>query len=156
MSRAVDAERIEAWIDEDLVESVERMPDEMAEFNFVVEMSNIRVHVVRRAPDGPVIVGQQIAYDDAIRSRIAGLPETDRNDLVARVRELLTDSSVIYGFHDEHGANVRFQDVERIFVERRIYPDALSQHALMDGLVDVWKVVRYLDDLPTLLGSAEG
>lgn len=155
MSHTVTADEIRRWIDDELVDDVERVSDEMAEFNFVIEMSNILVHVVRRQPDGPVIVGQQLEYGDDIRSRIRDLTAADRNDLVARIREVLTNSPVIYGFHDEHGANVRFEDVHRVLVEYRLYPDGLTRHALMSGLVDVWKVVHYLDDVPTLLGSVE-
>jgi hypothetical protein len=155
MVENVDAEQIHRWIDDDLVENVEQVPDEAAEFNYAIEMSNILVHVIRRQPSGPVIIGQQIEYGEDIRSRIRDLPESDRNELVARIRELLTEVPVVYGFHDEHGENVRFRDMKQIFLEYRIYPDALGQHALMSGLVDVWKAMRYLDDIVTLVDSVE-
>lgn len=155
MSETIDAEQIRQWIDDDLVEEIEAVPDNAAEFNFVIEMSNILVHVIRRDPAGPVIIGQQIEYGDDIRSRIRNLPESDRNELVARIRELLTEVPVVYGFHDEHGDNVRFKDMKQIFLEYRIYPDALGQHTLMSGLVDVWKAMRYLDDIVTLIDSVE-
>ncbi len=156
MTREITAERIRSWIDDELVENVDRMPDDAAEFNYVVEMSNVFVHVVRREPDGPILVGQQIEYGDEIRSRIREMDPSDRNDLVARIRETLTAAPVVYGFHDEYGNNVRFADVYRVFLEHRIYPDAASQQMLMSGLVDVWKVMRYLDDIVTLMGSVEG
>lgn len=156
MTRDVGPEQIRAWIDDDLVGSVDRMPDEAAEFNYLVDMSNILIHVLRREPGGPVLVGQQIEYDDGIRSRIRSMDEADRHDLVARVRETLTAAPVVYGFHDEHDNNVRFVDVHRVFLEHRIYPDGLSQQSLMAGLVDVWKALRYLDDIVTLIGSVEG
>lgn len=155
MSEPVDADQIRRWIDDDLVENVEPVPDEGAEFNFAIEMSNVLVHAIRRQPDGPVIVGQQIEYGDDIKAQIRDLPESDRNELVARIRELLTEVPVIYGFHDEQGNNVRFEDVHQILIEHRIYADELSQHALMNGLVDVWKAMRYLDDIVTLIDSIE-
>jgi len=155
MDETVDAERIGAWIDPDLVEDFESYPDAAAEFNFAVEISNLLVHVIRREPDGPVLIGQQIEYGNDLRSQIQGLSAAERNELVARIRETLTASSVLYGFHDEQGQNVPFDDVYRIFVEHRIYPDALNQHALMSGLIDVWKVMRYLDDMVTLVESVQ-
>jgi hypothetical protein len=155
MTRDVSPEQIRAWIDDDLVGSVDQMPDEAAEFNYMIDMSNIVIHVLRREPGGAVLVGQQIEYDDEIRSRIRSMDESDRNDLVARVRETLTAVPVIYGFHDEHDNNVRFADVHRVLLEHRIYPDGLSQQSLMSGLVDVWKALRYLDDIVTLIGSVE-
>jgi hypothetical protein len=155
MAKSINAEQVRSWIDDELVEDVDQMPDNAAEFNLTIEISNMLIHVIRRQPEGPLLVGQQIEYGDEIRSRIRGLSETDQNDLVARIRETLTTVPVVYGFHDEHGNNVRFGDMYRIFIEHRIYPDAMDQHTLMSGLVDVWKAMRYLDDIVALIDSVE-
>jgi hypothetical protein len=155
MASQIDAERVADWIDGELVGEVERVPDEAAEFNFTVDVSNILVHVVRRDPAGPLVVGQQIEYDEDIRARIQRLSDAERNELVARIRETLTAVPVIYGFHDAQGTNVRFGEVQRVLVEHRIYPDAFGQDALMTGLIDVWKALRYLDDLPGLIDAVQ-
>jgi hypothetical protein len=155
MAKPINAEQVRSWIDDELVEDVDRIPDDAAEFNFTIEMSNILIHIIRRQPEGPLLIGQQIEYDDEIRSRIRKLSEAEQNDLVARIRETLTTVPVVYGFHDEHDNNVRFRDMYRIFLEHRIYPDAMDQHTLMSGLVDVWKAMRYLDDIMALIDSVE-
>jgi hypothetical protein len=154
MSDRIDADTIRGWIDEDLVNEVEAVLDPEAEFNFTVEMSNILLHVIRRRRDGPLLIGQQIEYGDEIRSRIQGLSAAERTDLLARVRETLTATPGIYGFHDRQGNNVRFEEVSRILLEYRLYPGAINQDALMTGLVGVWKALRYLDDIVTLIDSA--
>ena len=156
MTQSLDSEQIRAWLDDELVSSVEEIPDEAAVFNVAVEMSNLVVHVVRRQPDGPLVVGQQIEYGPDIRERIQGMAPADRNDLVARIRETLTAAPVVYGFHDPQGTNVRFAEVHRVLVERRLYPDAAGRQTLMDALVEVWKTMRYLDDIVTLIEAAEG
>lgn len=148
-------EQVRAWIDDDLVEEVERVPDEAAMFNYTVRMSGIFLHVVQRRPDGPLIVGQQLEFSGEIRDRIVGMAESDRDALVARLREALMEVPVVYGFQDEQGANVAFRDVERVLVEARVYPGGASQQALMDRLVAVWKALRYLDDVWGLLEYAE-
>jgi hypothetical protein len=155
MSADVTPRRIQEWIDDDLVEDMGTVTDEHAMFNVLVDMSNIRIHVLRRDPDGPILVGQEIEYDEAIQDRIRELDESARNALLADVRETLTMSPVVYGFTDAEGQNVRFQDLNRIFVESRIYPDGLDQQMLMDRLVAVWKVLRYLDDLVTMIDALE-
>lgn len=155
MTEEITAETIRGWIDDDLVASVERMPDDAAEFNFTVEISNILIHIIRRQPGGPILVGQEIEYGDDIRLRIQQLSEADRNALVARIRETFTPLPVVYGFRDEHGNNVRFGDVHRIFLESRIYPDALGQNILMNRLIDVWKAMRYVDDIVGLIDAVE-
>ena len=155
MGKSIDSAQVRDWIDNELVGNVEQIPDEAAEFNFAIEMSEMLIHIIKRRQDGPLLIGQQIEYDDEIRSRVRSLSEADRNDLVARIRETLTTVPVVYGFHDEHGNNVRFGDMYRIFLEYRIYPGAMSQHVLMQGLVDVWKAMRYLDDIVALIDSVE-
>lgn len=155
MPSTIDSDQVRAWLDDELVTAVDRVPDEAAVFNLAVDVSNLVVHVVRRQPDGPLVVGQQIEYGEELRSRIRNMADGDRNDLVARIRETLTTAPVVYGFHDEQGNNVRFADVHRVLVERRLYPDAVTRQTVMDALVDVWKTMRYLDDVVTLIDSVE-
>lgn len=155
MDDQITADTVREWIDDDLVDTVEKYPDEAAEFNFTIEISNLLVHVLRRQPGGPILIGQEVEYGAEIRSDIQNLSESSRNELVARVRETLNASPVIYGFHDEQGTNVRFEELQRIFVEQRIYSDALGQHALMMGLIDTWKVLRYVDDIVTLIDAVK-
>ncbi len=147
-------EQVRAWID-DLVEEIERVPDEAAVFNFTVRMSGIFLHVVQRQHGGPLIIGQQLEFSKEIRTRIAEMAEDNRDTLVARLREALMEVPVVYGFQNEQGANVAFRDVERVLVEARVYSDGASQQALMDRLVAVWKALRYLDDVWGLLEYAE-
>lgn len=62
---------------------------------------------------------------------------------------------MVYGFQDQARNNVRFEELSRIFLEHRIYPHAADQHVLMTGLIGVWKAMRYLDDIVSLLDSVE-
>lgn len=156
MADRINATTVREWLDDDLVQTVERTGDPAAEFNLLLEMSNLTIHVIRRRPDGPVLVGQEIAYDEEIRTRIQQLPSTDRDELVARVRETLTAVPVVYGFTDADGVNVPFQELHHIFLECRIYSDELTQGRLMERLVDVWKAMRYLDDLVRLIDAVKG
>lgn len=153
MPPELTATEIKDWIDDDLVESIEQTPDEHAEFNLLIEMSNILLHVIRQRPGGPVLIGQEIEYSEDITQRITDLPAPAKNDLVARIRETLTMTPVVYGFRDTRGNNVRFEEMSRIFLEARIYPDGLSQQSLMHTLIAVWKSLRYLDDIVTLIDA---
>lgn len=155
MTSEIGVDQVYNWIDEELVDNVDQVPDEEAIFNFAIEMSNIIIHVVRRTPTGPLIVGQQIEYDDQIRSRIQELSQAEKSDLVTRIRETLTTVPGVYGFHDKRGNNVKFEDMHRVFLEHRIYSDAIEQQALNSSLIDVWKALRYLDDIMSLMDSVE-
>ncbi|MFC7045143.1 DUF2299 family protein [Halobacteriaceae archaeon GCM10025711] len=155
MPTDIDEVQVRDWIDDELVEGVEAVPDDAAVFNLTVQMSGMLVHVIKRQPSGPLVVGQEIAFDDDIQNRIQGLASAPRGDLVTRVRETLMDVPGVYGFVDEQGTNVAFEDVSRVFLEYRVYPDEADQQTLMEGLVGVWKGLRYLDDIWTLIDSVE-
>jgi hypothetical protein len=152
----VTPEQVHEWIDTDLVEGVDPVTDEHAVFNFLVQMSGVFVHVVRREPGGPLIVGQDLEFDDRIRSRIGEMAPSKRGELLARIREALMADPVVYGFQNEGGESVAFEEVHHVFVERRLYPDAVTEGALMDALVGVWKAIRYLDDVWSLMDAIEG
>lgn len=155
MARDIQSSQVRAWIDEDLVEEVEEVPDEMAVYNFTVRMSGMFIHVIKRGQEGPLIVGQQIEFDDQIRTRIREMDDASRGELLARIREALMEIPVIYGFQDENDQNVAFEELHHIFLEHRIYPDEADQQAVMDGLVSVWKGLRYLDDIWALMDAVE-
>ena len=112
------------------------MPDASAEFNLAVELSGLVIHIIKRHSDGPLQIGQEMEFGDTIRTRIREMEDQKRDRLVARIREALMEVPVIYGFQDAQGTNVRFQAMERIFIERRLYGD-LTQQALMDALTAV-------------------
>jgi hypothetical protein len=149
----VSAQQVLSWLDEDLVEA-EEVEDRTAEFNVAARVSGIVVHVVKRKQGGALQVGQRIEFDERIREGIRAMDERERDDVVARVREALMSAPVIYAFQDEADENVAFRDVHSILVERRLYGEPGPQE-LMDAVVDVWKALRYLDDLPRLVGVAE-
>lgn len=155
MADRITEDTVREWVDRELVESIDTMPDPQAEFNVLVEMSNIMIHIIQREPGGPILIGQEIEYDDGIRSRIQELSESDRAELVSRIRETLTTVPVVYGFTDETGTNVRFEELQRIFLECRIYPGHIDQQTVMARLVDVWKAMRYLDDIVTIMDAIE-
>lgn len=156
MGTDIEPSRVREWIDEELVEEVEQVEDPMAEFNFTLRMSGIFLHVIKRQPGGPLIVGQQMEFDDEIRGRINELPGGERGELLARIREALMQVPVVYGFQNAADENVAFDEMHHIFVEHRIYPDEATQQAVMDGLIAVWKAMRYLDDIWSLMDGIEG
>jgi hypothetical protein len=147
-------DQILEWVDDELVDEIEEVPDASAEYNYAIEMSGLVIHIIKRDPEGSIQVGQEIEFDDKIRSRIQEMAEPRRDELVAQIRETLMETPILYGFQDIHGENVRFGEMDRIFLERRLYGD-IDQQALMDALIGVWKSLRYLDDIWRLIESVE-
>lgn len=156
MSNGISEATVREWIDDDLVAGVESMTDEHAEFNLVVQLSGIMVHLIRRRDGGPLLVGQQIEFDDEIRRRLGALSPDERAELLGRVRRALMETGIVYGFRNQRGENVSFEEMHHVFLERRVYPDSASQQAVMDALIEVWKTLRYLDDMPELIDRVAG
>jgi hypothetical protein len=155
MAKQISEATVREWIDDELINTVQDVPDPEAEFNLLVDMSNLAIHIIRRQSAGPILIGQEISYNDEIKTRIKEMVASDRDELVARIRETLTAVPVIYGFTSSDGVNVQFEELDHIFLESRIYADELTQGQLMMRLLDVWKAMRYLDDLPRLIEAIE-
>lgn len=156
MAAAPDLAQVRRWLDDRQFESVEQVADATAEFNLRVVYSGMPVHVVRNRPGGPLVVGGQVGLDDDVRSTFRALPEFDVRQLQARVREQLTGGPTLYYFLDDRDRNVPFEDLDRIRVERYLYPDGASQHALMDAVFGVAKQLFYLNDaINTLVENVE-
>jgi hypothetical protein len=146
MTDDITADRIRDLIDKELIEGTDQVPDASAEYNFAIEMSGLVLHIIKRRPGGPLQVGQEIEFDNEITSQIRQMPDSQRDRLVAQIREALMETPIIYGFQDADGANVRFREMDRIFIERRLY-GSVDQQTLMDALIAVWQALRYLDDI---------
>lgn len=148
--------QVREWLDVDRLERVEEVPDRAAEFNVRVVFSGMSVHVVKNRPFGPVSVGGQVEITPDVRPAFRDLPAFDQYQLEARIREQLTAGPVLYYFLDETGDNVAFEDVHLIRLERLIYPDGASQHALMSAVFTVAKQLFFLDEsIDTLIENVE-
>lgn len=156
MSNGISKATVREWIDDDLVAGVESITDEHAEFNLIVQLSGMMIHVIQRRDGGPLLVGQQIEFDDEIRQRLGALSPNERAELLGQIRRALMETGVVYGFRNQRGENVSFREMHHVFLERRVYPNSASQQVVMDALIEVWKTLRYLDDMPELIDRVAG
>ena len=148
--------QVREWIDDGRVERVETVSDPVAVFNLRVVFSGLPIHVVKNRPYGPLSVDGQVQVGSNGRPTFQDLPNFDRRQLEARVREELTGGPVLYYFLDQQGDNVPFEDAHVIRLERLLYPDGVSQHALMNAIFEVAKQLFFLDaSIDTLVENVE-
>lgn len=126
---------MQAWIDADLVESVELFTDETAVFDFLLEMSNLQIHVLCRDHNGPVSLDQQLSHDHDIRNGTRSLSGTDHSDLISRIKDALMMTLIIYSFYDQWGTSIHFSQLHRVFLNRYTRPGAVTQHNVMNSLI---------------------
>lgn len=138
--------QVRQWVDATRVEHVEEIPDPVATYNIRVVYSGMPIHVVKNRRYGPLSVGGQVEVTPDTRPTFRDLPEFDRHQLEARIREQLTGGPVLYYFLDEGGDNVPFEEAHVIRLERLLYPDGASQDALMCAIFEVAKQLFYLSE----------
>lgn len=67
-----------------------------------------------------------------------------RRRLKTEIESVLTNAPGIFNYQDFEGENCAFEDAVSISLEYRIYPDGLSQHELINGVVGIANALRYV------------
>lgn len=69
----------------------------------------------------------------------------DRRRLKTEIEAVLTNTPGIFNYQNRTGENCKFEEARSIELEYRIYPDGLSQHELITGIVSIANALRYVD-----------
>lgn len=67
-----------------------------------------------------------------------------RRRLKTEIESVLANAPGVFNYHDFDGENCAFEDALSISLEYRIYPDGLSQHELINGVVGIANALRYV------------
>lgn len=141
----ISAEQVEAWLDDNVVNDVKRGSDEATEFNIRLKLSRLPLHIIKEDTWGPIrIVGKNGFDTDRTRALITD--DDKRRELLASIGPVLAATPGFYTFLDEDDSSCEFAKARFIQLEHRIYPDAASQQALMEGLMGVATAMRYIQN----------
>ncbi|NHN48070.1 hypothetical protein G9464_10725 [Halostella sp. JP-L12] len=154
MTQDIDKQTVRNWIDDDLVQRIEDVTDGDEAYNYLVQVSGMNFHIGRVRGTGPISVASTIEFDP---ETVALLMEREekRRDLLTRFERVLTIAPGWYTFLDGAGnPGCNFTEMRSIRLEYRIYPDGASQHALMNGLIDMANALVFLRDVMTSLAEA--
>lgn len=150
------AMNIDLWLqNSEYVEDYDREVNWKGYYTYDVEMATthqeITIHMTRRG--GPVRI---VAVEEIGVGKLANLvPEEDlelserlrhdqrRRDLQTQLEALLSNTRGTYNFLDDDQKPCQMIDMRYIGIDYRIYPDAFSQHELMNGLLDIDRALRY-------------
>lgn len=127
--------QIRDWLDPDVVERVQSQSDGNV-FNLNVVISGLNVTVLKPREDGPVaIIARMTPGPEALASLIDR--RSDRQHLQNLLGSVFTNSPGAYNFLDSDGNPCGFDELHTLEIHYRIYPNELSQHSLMNGLLDI-------------------
>ncbi|SIR15093.1 hypothetical protein SAMN05421858_1611 [Haladaptatus litoreus] len=145
MGEHISSEQVEEWLDEDVVQDVQRVSDDETEFNFQLRLARLPLHIIKEETWGPLRLVSKNAFDT---DRTMELKQDDRSrqELLARIGPVLAATPGFYTFLDEEGISCDFAEAHSIQLEHRIYPDGASQQATMEGLMNLATAVRYLQN----------
>jgi hypothetical protein len=143
MTQDIGQSQIRDWLDDDLLEQIERVESREVEYNFRIVLSGLSIHVIKRQQGGPIIITSTVMFSEA---GVSELSDSQQNHLMAQLQTVLTNAPGFYLFKDSDLETVDFEDMEGIEIQHRVYPDEASQHLTMNGIIDVMRVLVYTRD----------
>lgn len=145
-----DPEMIESWIDDELVESIERTDTDEDVFRFSVVFDD-ELELRQETEGGPLIVEAEYEFRDERRTAL--LADEDLNQTyVTNVVKILTDAPGFYQYFGPDGeVGVRIGNADVVRIHHRIYPDGATQQTLMASLIDIVVAMVSIRDLSDML-----
>ena len=154
MTRHVSEAQVRHWLDQTAIRGVTAHTDEETAFNLQVELSRLPVHVIKDEEFGPVRIVGRSGFDTE-RTKDLLRDDQRRSELLQYVGPMLAATPGFYTFLDPDGAACQLREAETVQVEYRIYPDAASQQALMDGIMSIATSMRYVRNVVAAIGARE-
>jgi hypothetical protein len=141
------AVQIDTWLKtSDYVADYERNVSRDGTYRFDVELEGSdtepTVHMVRRG--GPIRI---VATEEISPDKLLMLLERDRNrrQLQTQIEAVLANVRGSYSYLDANGESCSIEEMRKIGLEYRIYPDGLTQHEFMNALLDIERAVTYVN-----------
>lgn len=130
-----EEDEIRELLDPDVVEKVQSLDDGNV-FNLNIVVSGLNINIMQHQPEGPVVVISQITPGaDTLANLIDR--DADRKHLQNLVGSVFTNTPGVYNFLDMDGNPCGFDEMHTLQIQYRIYQDALSEHTLMNGVMDI-------------------
>lgn len=141
----ISADQVEKWLDDRVVQDVERTTDNAAEYSIQCRLSHIPLNVIKEDTWGPLRVVGRAAFDTERTAAVIADPD-QRYELLARIGPAFAATPGFYTFLDEEETSTEFPNVDSIQFEHRIYPDGATQQELMSGLMAIATAIKYVQN----------
>lgn len=136
---------VEGWLQQlpaEVITNVEQIPDNSAQFNFIVETGSLNVNVALPERDGPLLIGTQATLGGDLIDAV----HEQRTRFFAEIEAVLTNAPGIYAFTDENGDSVSNEEFTTVTLRYWVYPDGATQHSVVNGILDILSAVSYVRD----------
>lgn len=141
----ISADQVEKWLDDRVVQDVERTTEKEAEFSVQCRLSHIPLNVIKEDTWGPLRIVGRAAFDTERTAAVIENPD-QRRELLERIGPIFVGIPGFYTFLDEEQSSTEFPNVDSIQFEHRIYSDGASQQELMSGLMALATAIKYIQN----------
>lgn len=142
----ISADQVERWLDDRVVQEIERTAENAAEFSIRFRLSHIPLNVIKEDTWGPLRIVGRAAFDTERTAAVIADPD-QRRELLARVGPVFAATPGFYTFLDAEESSTNFPNVDSIQFEHRLYPDGASQQELMSGLMAIATAIKYVQNV---------
>ena len=146
----VEPDTIEEWIDDELVESVERVDTDEDVFRYSIVFDD-EIEIRQETEGGPIIVEANYEFRDERRTAL--LADEDLcYTYVTNVVKILNDAPGFYQYFGPNGeVGVRIGNADVVRIHHRIYPNGATQQELMGSLTNIVISMISIRDLSDML-----
>lgn len=142
----ISADQVEKWLDDRVVQDVERTTENAADFSIQCRLSHIPLNIIKEDTWGPLRVVGRAAFDTERTAAIIENPD-QRRELLSRIGPVFAATPGFYTFLDEEETSTEFPNVDSVQFEHRIYSDGASQQELMSGLMAIATGIKYIQNV---------
>lgn len=147
MTAKIRSTRIEDWLDEDILETIEEVPDPNVDFNFYVRYMSQPAHVVHPHNEDKIVVNTNYDFSVEFLSNFIDRPDHEKDEFLARLQSILTNSAASYFFlTDDDEPCGYLGEWQKLRLREMIYPDGMNQDRLMNSIFDISETRIFVAD----------
>lgn len=137
--------QVQAWLDDRVVHEAKHTSGDDTEYEIQLQLSRLPLNIIKEDTWGPIRIVGKDSFDTAQSKAILENPQS-RQELLTRIGPVLAATSGFYTFLDNENRTTELAGMHSIQLEHRLYPNELTQQALMSSLMDIATAMRYIQN----------
>lgn len=134
-------EKVKEWVDKELIQEVHEVDHKgMYEFSLYLKTGAYGIHVYKVSETGPLIIETDVSLPPEIKTMLIDHPDSSHVETL--LISVLTNSPGRYAILDKEGKACKIEEVDKIKLEKRLYPD-VTQQQFMDSVMGIISASRF-------------
>jgi hypothetical protein len=134
-------EKVKEWVDKELIQEVHEVDHKgRYEFSLYLKTGAYGIHVYKVSETGPLIIETDVSLPPEVKTMLIDHPDSSHVETL--LISVLTNSPGRYAILDEEGKACKIEEVDKIKLEKRLYPD-VTQQQFMDSVMGIISASRF-------------